>query len=79
MSLNKFPTVGTVYTQTQTAIDDSALLQTADQTMAEITFNSTWSQGQADTIDKNFKEVADQIEALRVDILAILNLLKQAN
>ncbi|MBU2527672.1 MAG: hypothetical protein KKC03_13835 [Bacteroidetes bacterium] len=41
----------------------SGLTQTADDTPVEITFNATWSQGQADTVDKNFKEAFDQIVA----------------
>lgn len=43
----------------------TGLAQTPDDTPVEITFNSTWSQGQADTIDKNFKEVCDQLATQR--------------
>lgn len=39
----------------------SGLLQTPNNSLTEITFNATWSQDQADTIDKNFKELADQV------------------
>lgn len=55
-----------------TSVNVAALTQTATQTMLEIPFNSTWSQAQADQVDKNFKEMADQLAAQRTLNTAII-------
>lgn len=52
----------------QQAVDDSGLTQVTDGTLAEITFNATWSQGQADTIDKNFAEITTALKAAGIFI-----------
>lgn len=79
MSMNMFTKVGTAFTQTQDALVTTALAQTPDLTPVEITFNGTWSQGQADTIDKNFKEVCDQLANLKTDVAALMAALNKAN
>ena len=43
----------------------SGLTKTAAGTMADITFNSTWSQGQADSSNQNFKEIATELAKQR--------------
>ena len=66
-----------------TALTTTALEQVADGSLAEITFNSTWSQGQADTVDKNFKELTTQLALQRslntVLINAIASLAAKVN
>ena len=69
MSLNKFPTVGTVYTQTQDDLTDNSG-GTASTTIASI----------SDTATKNaVASLVAELALVKADILAILNLLKQAN
>jgi hypothetical protein len=48
------------------AIADLAgtLTGTVDGTLTDITFNATWSQGQADEINENFEEVQTKINAI---------------
>lgn len=57
------------------ALDISALTQTPDDTPIEVPFNSTWSQAQADEIDKNFKEYGDQLATQRTFNTAVQNAL----
>lgn len=47
------------------------LTGTTSNVLADITFNSTWSQGQADTVNLNFKNVQDEINKLVTDVAAI--------
>lgn len=47
------------------------LTGTLDNALADVTFNSTWSNAQSDEIDKNFKEVQDEINKLITDIALI--------
>ena len=48
-----------------------SLTGTLDNALSDVTFNSTWSNAQSDEIDKNFKEVQDEINALITDIALI--------
>ena len=44
------------------------LTGTLDNVLSDVTFDSTWSNAQSDEIDKNFKEVQDEINKLITDI-----------
>lgn len=45
-----------------------SLTGTVDNVLTDVTFNATWSNTQSDEIDKNFKEVQDEINKLITDI-----------
>jgi len=45
-----------------------SLTGTVDNALSDVTFNSTWSNAQSDEIDKNFKEVQDEINKLITDV-----------
>lgn len=51
----------------------TGLTATADGTMANITFNSTWSQDQADSSNKNFKEIATELTKQRALNIVLIN------
>jgi len=55
------------------ALTITGLVATPDNSLTEITYNGTWSQGQADTIDKNFKELADQVVTQKAMNTVIMN------
>lgn len=49
------------------------LTGTLDNALADITFNATWSQGQADTVNKNFKEVQAELVTQRALNTVLIN------
>ncbi len=48
-----------------------SLTGSLDNVLSDVTFNSTWSNAQSDEIDKNFKEVQDEIGKLIADVALI--------
>lgn len=47
------------------------LTGTNDNALNDITFNATWSAGQANEINANFKEIQDEIGKLITDVASI--------
>ena len=77
MGMNKFERVGSVFTQTQTALTDSsggsagATLAAADSTVIDTT--------NVGTINDNFASLAAQLALIKTDVADIMTKLNEAN
>lgn len=76
MSLNKFETVGNIFSQTQSALTDSSGGTAATQLVA---VDSTYDSDTTAGINNNFASVAARLAEIKVDVADLMNKLNAAN